>query len=116
MNHSMEPFAVAGLVLLVSSPLWLGIVVQLLHNRTKRKQRSKWAKEWEKNKDVETRGQYKNRMTMEAALRNTQQNQPPPAPPPSLSTRLAQLDSAMQAGQLTEQEYAKARAAILASP
>ena len=54
---------------------------------------------------------------MEAALRNTQQqNQPPAVPPPSLSTRLAQLDDALKAGQLTQQEYAKARAAIIASP
>jgi hypothetical protein len=111
----MEPFAVAGLVFIVSSPLWLGIVVQLLHNRTKRKKQRKSAEEWERSKNVETRGQYRDRMTMEAALRNTQQNAPP-AVPPSLSTRLAQLDAAMKAGQVTQQEYAKARAAILASP
>lgn len=45
--------------------------------------------------------------------------QPPAAPtlggPPSLSDRLAQLDAAKSAGHLTPDEYAKARANIIAA-
>ena len=62
-----------------------------------------------------TVGQERTRIAMEDAIRNTQQN-PPPAAPRSLSTRLAELDEALRAGQITQQDYAKARAAILASP
>lgn len=43
----------------------------------------------------------------------------PPAPPtallPSLSTRLTQLDDALQAGLITQQDYDKKRAEIIAS-
>jgi hypothetical protein len=95
--------------------LIFGLPAQLLSNHADRVRSRKAAKEWERTKDVETRGQYRDRMTMEAALRNTQQNAPS-GTPASLSTRLAQLDAAMQAGQINQQEYAKARAAILASP
>ena len=101
------------IVLIVGFFVLFGLVVQLLSNHGDRVRSRKYADKWEKNKDVETRGQYKNRMTMEAALRNTQQNQPPAAP--SLSTRLAQLDEALQSGLITQQDYAKKRADIIAS-
>jgi hypothetical protein len=60
---------------------------------------------------------------MEAALRNTQQYQPPfpatqqyqPPPPASLTTRLTQLDEALRAGLITQQDYDKKRADIIAS-
>lgn len=103
------------IVVVVGFAVLFGFVVQKLSNHGDRVRSRKYAKEWEKNKDVETRGQYKNRMTMEAALRNTQQNQPPAAPPPSLSSRLAQLDEALQQGQITRQDYDKKRADIIAS-
>jgi hypothetical protein len=38
----------------------------------------------------------------------------PPAVPPSLSTQLTDLNDALQAGLITEQEYAKKRADIVA--
>jgi hypothetical protein len=38
MPHSMASVIAVLVVLLLASPLWLGIVVQLLHNRTKRKE------------------------------------------------------------------------------
>jgi hypothetical protein len=108
------PIILLGAVV-VGFAVLFGFVVQKLSNHGDRVRSRKAAKEWEKTKDIETRGQYRDRMTMEAALRNTQQSAPP-ATPTSLSTRLAQLDAAMQAGQINQQEYAKARAAILASP
>jgi hypothetical protein len=51
-----------------------------------------------------------------ATLPGNTQQKTPPARPPSLSTRLAQLDAVLQAAQITQQEYTAARAAILASP
>jgi lipase chaperone LimK len=60
--------------------------------------------------------QMRDTTAMEDAIRNTRQHQASPAAPPSLSTRLAQLDTAMKAGHLTAEEYAAARAAIIASP
>jgi hypothetical protein len=62
-----------------------------------------------------TEGELRTQKAMEAALRNTQQNQPPAAAPPSLSTRLTQLDDALQVGLITQQDYAKKRAEIIAS-
>jgi hypothetical protein len=60
--------------------------------------------------------QMRDTAAMEDAIRNTRQQQAAPAAPPSLSTRLAQLDAAMKAGHLNDKEYAAARAAIIASP
>ena len=62
-----------------------------------------------------TEGELRTQKAMEAALRNTQQNQPPAAPRPSLSTRLTQLDDALRAGLITQQDYGKKRAEIIAS-
>jgi hypothetical protein len=62
-----------------------------------------------------TEGELRTQKAMEAALRNTQQNQPPPAPPASLSTRLTQLDEALRADLITRQDYDKKRADIIAS-
>jgi hypothetical protein len=44
-----------------------------------------------------------------------QQNQLPAVPPPSLYTRLAELDEALRAGLITQQDYEKRRANIIAS-
>ena len=63
-----------------------------------------------------TVAQERTRIAMEEAIRNTQQNPPSAAPPATLSARLSQLDDALKAGQISQQEYAAARAAILASP
>lgn len=52
---------------------------------------------------------------MEQALRNVQQSQPPATPQPSLSSRLAQLDEALQQGHITRQIYEQKRADIIAS-
>jgi len=100
----------AGFVLFL---VFFGGSIQLLANCTKRKEQRKSAKEWEKTKDLETRGQYRDRMTMEAAIRNTQQKAPPAGPPPSLSTQLADLNNALQAGLITGED-AKKRANIIA--
>jgi hypothetical protein len=51
------------------------------------------------------------RGAVEDVLGNMQQNRPPP----SLSTRLAQLDAALQAGHINQQEHAKKRADIIGS-
>lgn len=42
-----------------------------------------------------------------------QQNQLPGAPSPSLSTRLMELDEALRAGLITQQDYEKKRADII---
>jgi hypothetical protein len=67
-----------------------------------------------------TPGQARTQIAMEQAFRSVPRQAPPqassPATPPSLSARLAALDEAMQAGHLTQEEYATARAAIIASP
>jgi hypothetical protein len=70
-------------------------------------------KRWADIPNTTTEAQERTRIAVQDALRNTQQNS---APPPSLTNRLAGLDAALQAGQINQQEYAKARAAILASP
>lgn len=70
-------------------------------------------KRWDNIPSTTTEAQERTRIAIEDALRNTQRNA---SPPPSLTTRLAELDAALQAGQISQQEYAKARAAILASP
>jgi hypothetical protein len=68
-----------------------------------------------------TEGELRTQKAMEAALRNTQQYQPPatqqyqPPPPASLSSRLTQLDEALRAGLITQQDYDKKRADIIAS-
>jgi hypothetical protein len=70
-----------------------------------------------------TEGELRTQKAMEAALRNTQQYQPPfpatqqyqPPPPASLTTRLTQLDEALRAGLITQQDYDKKRADIIAS-
>jgi len=62
-----------------------------------------------------TEGELRTQKAMEAALRNTQQKQPAPASPASLSTRLRQLDEALRAGLITQQDYDKKRADIIAS-
>jgi hypothetical protein len=62
-----------------------------------------------------TEGELRTQKAMEAALRNTQQNQPPAAGPASLSTRLTQLDEALRAGLISQQDYDKKRADIIAS-
>jgi uncharacterized protein YpmS len=71
-------------------------------------------KKWENIPNTTTEAQERTRMAVEGALRNTQQNAPPAARR-SLSTRLAELDDALRAGQITEQDHAKARADIIAS-
>jgi hypothetical protein len=51
----------------------------------------------------------------DAARRNRQHPQAPPAAMSGLSTQLAQLNDALQAGLITQQEYAKKRADVIAS-
>jgi hypothetical protein len=71
-------------------------------------------KNWDNIPNTTTEAQERTRIAMEQALRNTQQ-QAPPAAPPSLSTRLTQLDDALHAGLITQQDYAQKRAEIIAS-
>jgi hypothetical protein len=71
-------------------------------------------KRWENIPNTTTEAQERTRLAMEDALRNVQQNQPHAAPP-SLSSRLTQLDEALRAGLITQQDYDKKRADIIAS-
>jgi hypothetical protein len=50
-----------------------------------------------------------------ARPKNTPAAPSPNSPPSSLSTRLAQLDEALRAGLITQQDYDKKRADIIAS-
>lgn len=73
-------------------------------------------KRFERIPHTTTIAQERTRIAMEEALRNTQQNQQPAATAPSFSARLTDLNDALQAGLITQQEYAKKRADILGSP
>lgn len=110
-------FVLAAVIYLV-----FGLPMQLLH---KRKDRVIARREFGKMQHTTTVGQERTRIAVEKAFGNVlqnqqlappvQQNQQPAAPARSLSTRLAQLDEAMQAGLITQQDYAKKRAEIIDS-
>jgi uncharacterized membrane protein len=78
----------------------------------------RWSQKRQRAAGVRTTDQIRMADAMSDALRANQprpQPQPQAAAPLSLSQRLSYLDAARQAGQITQDEYNKQRAAIIQS-
>jgi hypothetical protein len=100
-------------LLIIIAPFWL--LSHFLRKRADVVDKRAAQKRWENIPNTTTEGQERTRIAVRDALAEVQQNQPAPAAPPSLSSRLAQLDEALQQGHITRQVYEQKRADIIAS-
>jgi hypothetical protein len=100
-------------LLIIIAPFWL--LSHFLRKRADVVNKRAAQKRRENIPNTTTEAQERTRIAMLDALKQAQQNAPAAAPPPSLSTRLTQLDEALQAGLITQQDYDKKRADVIAS-
>ena len=98
------------IIVLLGFVVVFGPFILLATWSTKRQARRRFAQ----IPNTQTEAEIRTQKAMEAALRNTRQ-QAPPAAPASLASRLTQLDDALKAGLITQQDHAKKRADIIAS-
>ena len=75
----------------------------------------RWSQNRQRAAGVRTAEQVRMADAMSDALRANQPRPQPQAAPLSLSQRLGHLDAARQAGQITQDEYDRQRAAIIQS-
>jgi cell division protein FtsL len=95
----------------IIAPFWL--LSHFLRKRADVVEKRAAQKRWENIPNTKTEAQERTRIAMVEALNQAQQNKPHAAPP-SLSTQLADLNEALQSGLITQEEYAKKRASIIA--